>query len=291
MRRLVIRPGALGDLILTLPAIEAVAADYTEVWVTSPHVPLVRCADVVHAIAATGLDRLEITGPDGSESLIERLRSFDSIVSWYGAGREQFRNLTSELGLPFHFLAPLPVPEGLHAADYYLEQVRPLARRKVDPAPRIPCPVRRRRAAVIQPFSGSRRKNWPLERFREVARRLERFLPVEWCAGPEEELPGAKRFDDLYELAGWLAGAALYLGNDSGVTHLAAAAGAPVVALFGPTNPRVWGPRGAQVRLVATHTAGQPMDHISVDQVWQAVSSLVPEQTPAQGRAPRKPSS
>jgi heptosyltransferase-3 len=274
MRRLVIRPGALGDLILTLPAIEAVAADYTEVWVASPNVPLVRCADAVHGIASTGLDRLEITGPAGSESLIERLRAFDSIVSWYGAGREQFRTLTSELGLRFHFLAPLPVPEGLHAADYYLEQVRPLARRKVHPAPRIPCPSAPRRAAVIHPFSGSRRKNWPLERFREVARRLERLLPVDWCAGPEEELAGAKRFDDLYELACWLAGAALYLGNDSGVTHLAAAVGAPVVALFGPTDPLVWGPRGAQVRLVTTRQAGEPMDHLSVDEVWRAVSSL-----------------
>ncbi len=274
MRRLVIRPGAIGDLILTLPAIEAVAAEYTEVWVASGNVPLVHCADAVSAIASTGLDRLELTGPESCKGLIERLGTFDAIVSWYGAGRREFRDLAADLGLPFHFLAPLPVPEGFHAADYYLEQVRPLARRRVDPAPRIRCAREPRRAAVIHPFSGSRRKNWPLESFREVARRLERLLPVDWCAGPEEELAGARRFGDLYELACWLAGAALYLGNDSGVTHLAAAAGAPVVALFGPTDPRTWGPRGAQVRVVATERAGEPMDRITVDAVWQAVSPL-----------------
>jgi len=57
------------------------------------------------------------------------------------------------------------------------------------------------------------------------------------------------RIDDLYELAQWLAGARLYIGNDSGVTHLAAAVGIPVLALFGPTDPAVWAPRGANVRV------------------------------------------
>jgi len=45
-------------------------------------------------------------------------------------------------------------------------------------------------------------------------------------------------------LARWLAAASVYIGNDSGISHLAAACGAPVIALFGPTNPRVWAPRG-----------------------------------------------
>lgn len=276
MRRLIIRPGAIGDLILTLPAIEAVASDHTEVWVASPNVPLVRCADAVHSIASTGLDRLEIAGPDACAELVDRLRSFDSIVSWYGAGRPQFRDLAASLALRFHFLAPLPVPEGFHAADYYLEQVRPLALRRVEPKPRIPCGTpKRRRTVVIHPFSGSSRKNWPLERFRELAGRLEPMLPVEWCAGPEEDLPEARRFDDLYELACWLAGASLYIGNDSGVTHLAAAAGAPVLALFGPTDPRSWAPRGARVRIVSTGQAGEPMERIAVDEVWGAVQGFV----------------
>jgi heptosyltransferase-3 len=75
-------------------------------------------------------------------------------------------------------------------------------------------------------------------------------LPVAWCAGPEDDLPGARRFDDLYELARWLAAASLYIGNDSGITHLAAAAGAPVIAIFGPTDPALWAPRGPRVRVI-----------------------------------------
>ena len=75
-------------------------------------------------------------------------------------------------------------------------------------------------------------------------------MPVKWCAGEEDPpLPGAVRIDDLYELACWLAKARLYIGNDSGITHLAAAVGTPVLALFGPTDPEVWAPRGQNVRV------------------------------------------
>lgn len=275
MRRLLIRPGAIGDCILSLPAMEALAADYTEVWVAAQNVPLVRFADAVRPIASTNLDLLEIEGPERHPALVRRLRGFDSIVSWYGAGREEFRDLVAALGLPFHFLAALPAGGERHAADVYLSQVSGLTRRAVDPAPRIPCTKQPRQSAVIHPYSGSRRKNWPLERFRDVARRLAMLLPVEWCAGPEEELADARRFDNLYELACWLAGARVYLGNDSGITHLAAAVGTPVVAVFGPTDPRVWAPRGGRVRVVATPGVGEPIDGIGVQAVLDAVLSLI----------------
>jgi heptosyltransferase-3 len=122
--------------------------------------------------------------------------------------------------------------------------------------PRIPCAASpgtfaAGTFAVIHPFSGSPRKNWPLEKFRALARGIERRMPVEWCAGPDDPpLAGAVRIDDLYELACWLARARLYIGNDSGISHLAAAVGAPVLALFGPTDPRIWAPRGPNVRVM-----------------------------------------
>src|SRR5580698_5218274 len=80
MRRLTIRPGAIGDFIVSLPALECLQADYYEVWVTSANAPLVRFADRVRAIASTGLDLLAISGPPAP--LLEELRGFDSIVSW-----------------------------------------------------------------------------------------------------------------------------------------------------------------------------------------------------------------
>jgi ADP-heptose:LPS heptosyltransferase len=80
------------------------------------------------------------------------------------------------------------------------------------------------------------------------------------------------RIDDLFELACWLAGARLYIGNDSGITHLAAAVATPVVALFGPSDPAVWAPRGPHVRILATQTPGEPMDRLSIEQVVAAVA-------------------
>ena len=249
MRRLVIRPGAIGDFIVSLPAVECLRAGYLEVWAASQNVPLVRFADRVRAIASTGLDLAGVTAPP--PRLIEELGGFDSIVSWYGATRPEFRAWVREQGLPFLFFRALPA-EGadLHAVDFYLDQVQTLAECASDGIPRIPCPVEHENFAVIHPFSGSPKKNWPLERFRALARELERTMPVRWCAGPEDPaLERAVHIDDLYELACWLARARLYVGNDSGITHLAAAVGTPVLALFGPTDPRVWGPRGENVRI------------------------------------------
>jgi ADP-heptose:LPS heptosyltransferase len=249
VKRLVIRPGAIGDFIVSLPALECLRTDYFEVWATSRNVPLVRFADRARSIAATGLDLVGVTEPP--ERLAEELRCFDSIVSWYGANRPEFREAVRQLGLPFTLFPALP-PEGagMHATDFYLEQARSLGHCAGDGIPRIRCDVTPGDFAVIQPFSGSARKNWPLEKFRALARELERTMPVHWCSGPEDPpLEGAVRIDNLYELACWLARARLYVGNDSGITHLAAAVGTPVLALFGPTDPDVWAPRGPNVRV------------------------------------------
>jgi len=58
------------------------------------------------------------------------------------------------------------------------------------------------------------------------------------------------RIDDLWELACWIARARMYVGNDSGITHLAAAVGTPTLAIFRASDPAVWAPRGAHVRVV-----------------------------------------
>ena len=114
VRRLVIRPGAIGDLILSLPALESLRTDYFEVWVPSRNVPLVRFAGRVRSIASTGLDLLGIA--DSPPSLIESLSHFESVVSWYGTNRPDFRDLVSALNLPFHFFPSLP-PERATARE------------------------------------------------------------------------------------------------------------------------------------------------------------------------------
>ncbi|MCS7042972.1 MAG: glycosyltransferase family 9 protein [Bryobacteraceae bacterium] len=229
---LVIRPGAIGDAIVSLPAVERLRP--AEIWCPEQNIPLFEHIAPARSLVAEGLDSLQIP-----QRTLERLARFGRIVSWYGAQRDDFR--AQVRGLPFEFHRAIP-PEGcpVHAVDYYLEQVGAPPGAK----PRLPFRAPSAGYAVIHPFSGSPRKNWPLERFRAVAQKLDGRLPVFWCAGPEEELPDAVRFADLRGLARWLAAAAVYIGNDSGISHLAAACGVPVIALFGPTDPRVWAPRG-----------------------------------------------
>lgn len=234
-RRLLIRPGAIGDCILSFPALEAAKADYTEVWAPRPVLPLIRFADRTRAIIDTGLDRLGVI----PGARVEALESFDSIYSWYGSANEDFREAVRDL--PFTFFPALPPPaEGV---------------------PRIPVPVLpKENFVVIHPFASSPKKTWPMENFRAVARALERGgVLVQWTAGPEETLPPdlhekAVFFDDLYDLGCWIAKARLYVGNDSGISHLAAAVGTPTVAIFLSTDPRIWAPRGSHVTVLEKPT-------------------------------------
>jgi hypothetical protein len=267
LKRLIIRPGAIGDFIVSIPAMECLRAAYLEVWSAPRNVPLAaRIAQHARSIASTGLDLLELTGPNAR--LLETLRGFDSIVSWYGANRPEFRDAVAALRLPFQFFPALPSKgRSTHAVDFYLGQVRSIASCASDGIPRIACDAVRGGAAVIHPFAGSPKKRWPLERFQKLAQRLARRMPVEWCAGPQDELPGARHFEDLYELACWLATARIYIGNDSGPTHLAAAVGTPVVALFGASDPAVWAPRGPHVAIAAAPA----LDAITVEQVASLV--------------------
>lgn len=240
-RRLLIRPGAIGDVILALPELESARADYTEVWAPRPALPLIRFAGRTRAIIDTGLDLVGVV----ENASVPALDQFDSIYSWYGTNNPAFRDAVRHL--PFTFFPAFPIPD-------------------LGP-PRIPVPpARLENFAVIHPFSGSVKKNWPLENFRAVADRLN--IPVKWTAGPEEPLENAVRFDDLYDLACWLSTARLYIGNDSGISHLAAAVGTPVVAIFVSTDPKIWSPRGPHVTSLL---------HPSIERVAQEIKAMVLE--------------
>ena len=106
-------------------------------------------------------------------------------------------------------------------------------------------PVEGHGAVVIHPFASNVAKRWPYGTdFSLPEVKLVRLR------GPEEELPGSLFVPDLWDLARFLAGARAYIGNDSGITHMAAAVGVPTIALFGPTDPAVWSPRGRMVRIL-----------------------------------------
>jgi heptosyltransferase III len=258
MRRLLIRPGAIGDFILSLPALEFLKADYTEVWCAEPNVRLAYFADRTQSIGSSGLDRIGILPAD---FVLHNLAQFDEIHSWYGTARLDFRDAVKSL--PFRFYDALPSVPGLHATNFYCRQVgTPLT------LPRLPIDRSPGEFAVIHPFASRADKCWGLASFRNLAISLEN---LEWCAGPTEILNSAVRIENLYKLAEWLATARVFIGNDSGITHLAAAVGTPVVALFGPTDPAIWAPRGPNVRVIHR----QPIELIQSEEVLAVIRTLL----------------
>jgi ADP-heptose:LPS heptosyltransferase len=129
----------------------------------------------------------------------------------------------------------------------------------------------------LHPGSGSAGKCWPS--FQDLADRIVgearvgsrglRGLESVFLLGPNETAFTASvpRLENLTlrEVAQQLRSCRGYIGNDAGITHLAAYLGTPVVALFGPTDPRIWGPRGRRVRIVWK----QPLDAITVEEILE----------------------
>ena len=136
------------------------------------------------------------------------------------------------------------------------------------------------RFALLLPGSGSAEKNWPAAKFAALARRLQPQIAVAIAIGPAEAVlapsfaeTGCAILTDmeLGELAGIAASASLFVGNDSGVSHLAAAASAPGIALFGPTDPVRWRPLGQSVTVFRR----TPLADLDTDQVANSALQML----------------
>jgi len=167
-------------------------------------------------------------------------------------------------------LSQPPFPPGqMHVVDYHLSlftDVSKLTQEEKTPNIKIPSnamagsdpiiPLKTHPIA-IHPGSGSARKNWPFERFLSVADQLRaKGRKIVWIAGPAEKGLVFPETDYLFAnqpllaLARLLCRCELFIGNDGGITHLAAALGCRTIALFGPSDPIVWAPRGNKVTIV-----------------------------------------
>ncbi len=156
---------------------------------------------------------------------------------------------------------------------------------------------------VLQPGARYWFKAWPADRFAELADRLtERYGCRVLLGGSAQDRSEAEGIASqavskpevlagqvpLRVFGALLKRAALFVGNDSGAMHLAAAVGTPVIGLFGPSNPQEWGPRGTRVATIykgldcracfhPTCYRGETncMRQISVDEVYGTASVLI----------------
>ncbi len=121
---------------------------------------------------------------------------------------------------------------------------------------------------VIHPFASAPDKTWPAERFLEVARRLSGLEPV-FLAGPDDDISPFEKFrvwknEPLARVISLISGAALFVGNDSGPAHIAAAFGIPAIVIFGASDPVIWAPWRTDAAVLTG------LDRISVEDVLAA---------------------
>jgi ADP-heptose:LPS heptosyltransferase len=302
-RVLVIRPGALGDALLTFPVIQALRRRYviekSEIEVTLVSHPAIRelartwgVAERTDDYSAVIWSELFSSTGIRSPRLREELAQIDLAVCWLRDGEGVVERNLRLAGCREVVIAPgRPAEETHKHIVRYLGQTLGL---EVDERAQFTLasgltPYRQeqneeRRVVAIHPGSGGARKCWPLEKFARVIDELRRReIPVLLLSGPAEQ----ERFEQLSGLLGQAKGLRMlenapllevcqelqrcccYLGNDAGMTHLAALLGMPTLALFGPSDSRMWRPVGERVSVM------HDMERLGVDVVmerlWEAM--------------------
>jgi ADP-heptose:LPS heptosyltransferase len=280
-RILVIRGGAIGDFILTLPVIAALRRQFPQAHLEVlgyPHIAQLALTgglvDRVQSIEAGLLAGFFARGGRLAEALADYFSEFDLILSYLYDPDGIFR---TNVGLctGAQFLTGLHRPDeaaGLHAAKVYLQPLERLAIFDADPVPRLALTPRpsSRNALALHPGSGSDRKNWPEPKWAGLLRHLMDATDADLLVvGGEAEGERLQRLAaplvpertqlaqslPLSELAHRLAGCRAFIGHDSGISHLASAVGLPCLVLWGDTAQEIWRPPGERV-LVLRHPDG-----------------------------------
>lgn len=309
-RVLVVFPGSLGDFLCFLPALDVIRevtpGKAIELIVRGGAFELAYELPSVHHVLS--LERgvfAQLFSPFVSipEEWSRFFASVTEVFSWHGSTQpEVMSNLARFTQGPVRSFAFFRGQEDCHASAYYLRCVG---------AGELRCPsltVREdkiewlthywehsmkrpsEQVLIIHPGSGGARKRWVPEGFTEVARwwQKRKFGRVLFLLGPAEEQEEQQWRQvgevaanlSLWQVAALLSRADLYLGNDSGVSHLAGAVGARGVVLFGPTRPQQWRPLGGALsvlqnfpyRAAFPHTPEISLSEITVDQVIAALS-------------------
>lgn len=317
MRILVLRGGALGDFVVTLPALGLLRARWPQARIELVGNPSAAALglqrhylDAVHDRGESRWRHLGGGGFDPHSELGAWLASFNLVVSFWpdadGAIAADFAALgfrapseKTKLDAGGRvFLAHPPLPTIAPTAAHFCAALAPLGLAAQDFRSRLfPSATDRAAAAhhvpeadgapliALHPGSGARDKCWPLERWAEVLTHLHATAGARTCVilGEAEEswwpaasakvtlpadvrvLPGLKP----RELAALFSHCSLFLGHDSGPSHIAAAVGCACVLVFGPTDPAMWAPPGEHVRALRRGTA---TDAVGVADVLAAVA-------------------
>jgi heptosyltransferase-2 len=299
-RILVIRGGAIGDFILTLPAIAALRRQFPQAYLEVlgyPHIAQLAVAgglvDRVQPIEARGLAGFFARGGTLEPDLVDYFSEFDLVISYLYDPDEIFKTNVGRCLVKQFIVGPHRPDEAdrIHATQVYLKPLERLAIFDADPVPRLSFnpQLSTLNQLALHPGSGSEKKNWPETKWAgliqqviattrwnlllvggeaegERLRRLAAVLPPARCS-IAQGLP-------LAELAQRIQSCAAFVGHDSGITHLAAAVGLPCVVLWADTLEEIWRPQGEPLVILKEITGVQA---ISVEKVLNELRKLVRE--------------
>ncbi len=281
-RILVIRGGAIGDFILTLPAIKLLRENFSdgriEILGYKQTVALAEnrfYADATRSIDYAPLSRFFARDAGLPSELVEYFTSFDLIVSYLFDPDEIFADNLRRAGAKRLITASPKFNEREHAATQLATPLRQIGLQLASPAAEL-FPNQSDRAVAaeflknstsrmvaIHPGSGSEKKNWPIENWIELGERVRRTGNTLVVVGGEADERRIVRLRSIWKnetvlfatnlplphLAAILENA-IFVGHDSGISHLAAAAGANCLLIFGPTDPAVWAPANKNVKVI-----------------------------------------
>jgi heptosyltransferase-3 len=300
-RILVIRGGAIGDFILTLPALKALRDAYPRSHIEIlgyKHIAAIAdkrfYADAVRSIEYAALSSFFAKDAELSPEPRDYFGSFDLVLSYLYDPDQIFENNLRRCGARYILRGPAKIDNQSHAAPQLATPLGEVGIKVTDLAAKIFPSDEDRQCAreflqdaaepiiAIHPGSGSEQKNWPIENWIELGKQLTGSLVV--VSGEADEAQAMKleriwkdrhvRFAKhlpLPELAAVLEHS-IFIGHDSGISHLAAAAGANCFLLFGPTDPAVWAPLNENVQIIRA-TSGR-MDDVDLATVAQALMRI-----------------
>ncbi len=302
-RLLVIRLSAFGDVIHTIPAVVALREALPGVEIAWAVEPAYR--SLVESVARVRPIPVSLKKWSASRIAAARrdVRGFDAAIDFQGLIKSSLLAKASGAGDRYGFTRevirekpaawfvnhPVAIDPLRHVVEWNVALARAFAPviggvPDVDFSPFVE--DRSGKLAgygdrvVLLPGAGRSEKQWPVDRFAELARELGRDCLVAWGPG-EENLArtiGAEMAPptDFRELAWLLHRARLVIGADTGPLHLAAALRTPVVGLYGPTDPERNGPYGQLDRVVASFGTTKRMDAIAVADVMSLILKISP---------------
>ncbi|MGA1865517.1 MAG: glycosyltransferase family 9 protein [bacterium] len=272
---LICHRGALGDFVLTWPALHALRnflPDFNFLGLGRPeYMRLAKklgLVDSIYDVEASGfIDFFS------GKALPKEMGVPIGAVLWLAQGRAVEDLLKMSASLPVILVPPFP-SKRMHVALYHYLAIKshfPI-KESYPLSPHFQLDVKKEKYALIHPGSGSFSKNFHLQFYLEVAEILRQsdYADVRFILGPAEDEKIAKglrrekihRPRDAEALAEMLAGASLYIGNDSGVSHLSGVLGTSSIVLFKTTDPEVWGVLGRRVINIKSGNEGSALRKI-----------------------------